>query len=403
MLNTKSLDGLRAITMMHIVIGCQSINGTWTGGEANHSEGFDFMGGISMGLFYIISGFVLMVGYGSDDVAPNTSEVCSCCCCLFDVYFARFCTSAKVLAAISSAGARDLSTRPFFWKRFARMGPLWHFGIILATPLFFTNYIEIWEPRLFWWVGVGLVLPPVGLNIWLMVFPPAPHVWTMSTMTLFYLVFPCLRSRIRRIEQHNLRCFALVLYGIQVVQMLVTAVAAGFLFGGEAGYWFARVWPLNRLSVFIMGLCAARQCHVEALGPRSWLDGRDAGKLSKVILHGGIFCSVIFGGIAMQVMHPPLGISLRFAGEVLLPMVFYELIVGLAYPASAWVPPSPLHAILGNHFMRFVVDISIAVYVVHETLVWSLAPVSRGPAERGSEGGVEIIGTSLPFYLFRYA
>ena len=180
------------------------------------TSGLDLIGGASMGLFYIISGFVLMLGYGSARSVPRGTECTDCCgdgtsanagCC-----FPCFCAPSKVVtpartvteaepaetplqvpeAAPAEAQLpprKTFSARDFYIKRFARLGPLWYLGNLLAVPLYFTGHTT--ATGAWWWAGFTLSLLPFGLNSWtVLLFPPAGHLWTISTMTFFYLLFP---------------------------------------------------------------------------------------------------------------------------------------------------------------------------------------------------------------------
>jgi len=394
LLNTSALDGLRAFAVFHIVLGHHSIYTNWTGqkledwsagGGDGFSDGFDLLGGVSMGLFYVLSGFVLMIGYGNDDNEPNNCRSCLCCCNCCDC-------CCKCMCVESQPGARTpgaFNSRTFYWKRFARLGPLWYLGNFLAVHLFLTNYWWVGPPER-WWPGFALMLFPLGLNSWFMHFPPAGHLWAISTMTFFYLMFPKLYYRVRRIQPHMLRSFAMILYGIQAGMMLVSGVGLGII-DPRIGYWVARAWPINRLPVFAMGLCGARQCQLEAIDPTlnqmcGSFEACGMTKCCKIIVLLLIYFFVILLGIAEQLVGGPGFI--RFLGEVVLPVLFYELITALVYPAHMAEPPSRLHQLLGCRILRFLAHISLAVYVVHETLIRSFALAYRGPVELLPDGSM---------------
>ena len=75
--------------------------------------------------------------------------------------------------------AKPLDVRAFYWRRFARLAPLWYLGNLMMLPVYFCNYY--WQPTTWWyWIGFGLAIPPLGLNAWTVIcFPPAGHLWTM--------------------------------------------------------------------------------------------------------------------------------------------------------------------------------------------------------------------------------
>jgi peptidoglycan/LPS O-acetylase OafA/YrhL len=78
---------------------------------------------------------------------------------------------------------------------------------------------------------------------------------------------------------------------------------------------------------------------------------------------------------------------LRWFGEVWLPCVYYELILVVAYPANDEKPPSCLHAFLGSAPLRWLANISLAVYVVHEILIGYMILAAYGPLPHGANMG----------------
>ena len=64
-LDTRSLDGLRGLAAMHVAIGHYV---SFTGLAGRFS---DLQAGSSMGLFYLLSGFVMALGYGQKAVRPS--------------------------------------------------------------------------------------------------------------------------------------------------------------------------------------------------------------------------------------------------------------------------------------------------------------------------------------------
>ena len=93
LLNTDAVDGLRALAVMHIVLGHHSFFTGYRGDaregedgvQERYSHGFDLLGGATMSLFYIISGFVMMLGYGAygraakGKLCGGCDRCCSCC------------------------------------------------------------------------------------------------------------------------------------------------------------------------------------------------------------------------------------------------------------------------------------------------------------------------------------
>ena len=112
-LDTRSLDGLRGLAAMHVAIGHYV---SFTGLAGRFS---DLQAGSSMGLFYLLSRFVMALGYGQKAVRPSGSgcDKCCCACCDADGCFRPFCVSR----ADAAADAPIFAGRRFLCKRMARM------------------------------------------------------------------------------------------------------------------------------------------------------------------------------------------------------------------------------------------------------------------------------------------
>jgi hypothetical protein len=191
-----------------------------------------------------------MVGNTCGQSDAQVDQCGGCCCC------SCFCVPDQGELPVPSSEDPPLDVKAFFWKRFARLAPLWYLGNLLALPLFFYNVKQIFAPWHFW-TGAVLSLPPVGLNMWVMCHPPAGHLWTISTMA-FYLIFPAIFHRINRVQPTKIRACADTLFGVQFGCMVVSGIMGSGM-SPAFGYWWSRSWPAFRLPVFVMGMLAARQ------------------------------------------------------------------------------------------------------------------------------------------------
>lgn len=374
------------------------------------TRGFDLIGGASMGLFYIISGFVLWLGYGKYG-SPKIKGACSgcsqsgcmICCCGTGVgtegsrvVFESGCCMGCLCEPLdddirADALSKPFDVRSFYWKRFARLGPLWYLGNAMALPIYFFGYSQTpWE----WgfWTGLVISIPPIGLNAWTLpiFFPPAGHLWTISTMAFFYLMFPVLHHRVKCIKPREIRCFALTLYCIQLLVFVFVALGMPIM-----GYWIARGHPLSRLPVFIMGMLAARQAEISA-EDTSLRQSVECGRPLLGPLHASVliivWLLVITLGILEQIFLAPLapeaaGFWVRILSEAMLPILYYDLTIAMVYPMGTDGQPSRaptcFHALLASGPMRWLAEISLAVYVVHETLIRELTLAVYGPLEPG--------------------
>ena len=200
------------------------------------TSGLDLVGGASMGLFYIISGFVLMLGYGSAPTRPPPARPPARRLDLqsrlprrrraltHNLHLTRYPTlgvarhrmhgllrrrhlgqRGLLLPVLlraeqggdagahgdrggtggdaaagdrggtgggAAAAAEDLQRARLYIKRFARLGPLWYLGNLLAVPLYFTGHTT--ATGAWWWAGFTLSLLPFGLNSWTVLLFPLP-------------------------------------------------------------------------------------------------------------------------------------------------------------------------------------------------------------------------------------
>ena len=63
-IDTKALTGLRGIVALHIAISHYSGFGL----------GVDLLGGPSLALFYILSGYIMTIGYASKLIHPDVNQ-----------------------------------------------------------------------------------------------------------------------------------------------------------------------------------------------------------------------------------------------------------------------------------------------------------------------------------------
>eukprot|EP01045_Picozoa_sp_COSAG04_P019121 COSAG04_NODE_1826_length_5485_cov_2.733569_8_plen_650_part_00 len=242
--DTDALTGLRGLAALHVAVGHFCL----------FSEiGVDLMGGASMPFFYLLSGFVMTLGYsgGTEDTVHRRKFYQNRCARLAPVHYA---TNAWALAGIALFGAAAVGMPG------------------LDTPK----------------TIVMVALTALNLNSWLAPFygipgimPPNAVAWTISTLGFFYLVFPCILPRIKRLHPHyrfmsqmywaqvgTWFCFGGVFsFWLPVVMCDcvaewgeeppgATGCPAGW-FPGGSWYWAARAFPLSRLPLFVAGSLAA--------------------------------------------------------------------------------------------------------------------------------------------------
>jgi peptidoglycan/LPS O-acetylase OafA/YrhL len=152
-----SLTAVRFFAAAHVVFFHVGYIAASRGGE--FAAALSSRGYAAVGLFYVLSGFVLAYNYSSREF-----------------------------------------TRGGFWRaRFARIYPIYLFSLLLALPGFL-NHLPDFKGGPAWVAGV-LFAAPAGLQAW---FPPialawnAPA-WSLSVEFFFYFLFPFLLGPIQRL------------------------------------------------------------------------------------------------------------------------------------------------------------------------------------------------------------
>ena len=238
-IDTKALTGLRGIVALHIAISHYSSGGL----------GVDLLGGPSLALFYILSGYIMTIGYASKLIHPDVNQ---------------------------RRLAKPLDKKRFMVNRIARIFPLYWFTNV-CTFLFL---IIIGSELVHCEAGDGACMGHAGnfgmtillLNMWFIPFnlwlpyggrfqqPTNGVTWTIQTMFVFYIIFPyvipylaTLRNRVK-----NLSLAVEQLYYLQMIIYIVLAfIGSAVLDDFQFTYWAARAYPPGRIPVFMMGCVLA--------------------------------------------------------------------------------------------------------------------------------------------------
>lgn len=250
--DTAALTGLRGMAAMQVALGHMT---------AGSNMRLDLLGGAAMPFFYLLSGFIMTLGYGQTQYANST------------------CCGGKM----GTDQPQQMKKGRFWRNRFARLFPVY---IATNAPML---------PFILAGGGVGIsgaamgpvgsaingFLTLVGANSWFLpiadVGMPANGVcWTITTMSFFYWSFPWLLPRFQRMEPCARNTWIIWSYWIQLVSYFgMFAIYSSmpvlqfrsYADSGESmivlekspsmGYWVARAWPGTRIFVFAMGCLAA--------------------------------------------------------------------------------------------------------------------------------------------------
>ena len=149
----------------------------------------------------------------------NPSESCTCCCLAVDSmnccnsqlpyqYPKHASADSPILMTATSADeasfnprlydnpqavSQHFPTRTFIHKRVSRLAPIYYFTNLLASPL------AVMAMGVGFFVYTGL-LSLFLLTSWLLVVPINGVLWTISTMSFFYCMFPHIIVRLQRLH-----------------------------------------------------------------------------------------------------------------------------------------------------------------------------------------------------------
>ena len=286
--DTAALTGLRGFAALHIAVGHYGLFAGWLQ--------VGLFGGWSLSLFYLLSGFVLTLGY------------------------------ARAQTDRAHDPPPPFAAAAFLRKRFARVFPLYLITNLLGLPLL------DWQRTPAGTLVLQIGLTVCGLNMWVYPFAPTPMpvnglTWTVQTMAAFYLVFPFLLRWLRGIRRRTAVGGALLLVQGLAYGALAAAGAA-LATSTEFGYWTARAWPFSRIPVFVLGcLMAVERMHPadggSRIGPRGWGVHADLAMLLYVLAVAGC----VLAHVRTQRHH---FYAFRLVGEPLCPVLFVPIVYGLS-------------------------------------------------------------------------
>lgn len=294
----------------------------------NRAAAFSASGYLAVGLFFVLSGFILAHVYGD-------------------------------------AAAHDRLPRRAFWRaRFARVYPAYAAALVVSFPLTLRG----------WWSSAPIVHSPTGVLVstplMLQAWVPgwgagwnAPG-WSLSVEAFFYLLFPFIAPPLMR------RGFvAACAIGISCVGLTVAATQLIEPTTVNGSWWllralshFATAWtPLLRLPEFVLGICAARVWQLRPL-PAQWR------------APAATAATVALLAAAMSTVSAPQGLR----GTAAVSAASAVLISALASAPRSW---------LGHPAMVRLGNASYSLYLFHATLnAYFLAIANRlvSPAWAGS-------------------
>lgn len=191
-------------------------------------------GHVAVGLFFVLSGFILAYTYGAES---------------------------------------DLLDRRRFWAaRFARIYPVYLLGLALAAPFFVRDHV-----RTHTWFALAAESAAVltGTQAWVPSLAIAWNTpaWSLSVEAFFYAIFPALASVVLRVRPRVAFAIAALAWGLSLTMVFayVTLAPDGLasITRDTDAFWLValKYGPLARLPEFVVGVALGRLYLAGALEP----------------------------------------------------------------------------------------------------------------------------------------
>jgi len=378
----KPLNGLRGLASLHVVLT-----------HIFHGIQVDLMSSAILGLFYMLSGFLLTVSFCQKPLRISRSEDFPSYS--GDAIYARFVSMVPGLRNGTGQEHQKGDTSviggwSFFKRRLQRLLPVYYVGNIIGA---LANHLGASH---FMMNGTSLrhlILTVLGATSW---FPPMLPMgslvtWSVSTMIPFYFIYPAIAPLIQNVDRSKLFNLAVKMYLIQGSWMLFCIIM--FLVPPRdfwRWYFWSRNPPPMRLPVFIMGCCAGME-HLHRLNDEKTnceKASRQSANWEFIKCFTPILMGVIIGmsGDDNECYELDIGFCfdnglVRMLLEALMPILYYDLILALVNPVGDCGNPSWFLNLCNSKFLQFVGEISYSLLVVHFTVYVTMKFVTEFRAQ----------------------
>jgi peptidoglycan/LPS O-acetylase OafA/YrhL len=390
-IDTAPLDGLRGLASMQVALGHMFIF------SMAPTRGTDFGGGLVMGLFFLVSGVVMVLGYGQREYKVALP-------CFPNMRSQTVLPQQEVTETKTEGSLFD--SKRFWAKRVARLLPIYYLTNIIALPIKLMSYPTAASAI------PEFVVTMLMLTSWSLMGPTNGVLWTISTMAFFYVVFPFLEPVLQKLNSvQKFESLAKKMYLLQIgfffaVMILYTAVLKVPLTDkNNFYYWTWRFFPLCRLPVFIMGCCLGHSVLILAKGGDEYdcylLCCCSAKNSTRPYVAGLLIWTLAIIGFAAIGLIAYSG-AFRVLGEVFSPMLFYDLILLMLKPKTKGTEMSLTERFLRIAPLQFLGRISYSFYACHFVVIQYLglliyaAGHNGAIPDRGKIGLDALLWSSIP-------
>jgi peptidoglycan/LPS O-acetylase OafA/YrhL len=324
-----------------------------------------------------------------------------------------FMLSGFVLAytCLQENGRFRVSPRGFWMSRFARIYPVYLFGLIFYLPLFFVTATMGGMSTGKWWAMIAATLGlaqawwPEAANAWN---PPA---WTLSAEAFFYVVFPFLLTWVDRRTRPQIWTLFAICYAWAVVPavlyVLINPDGLTTMTYIEEGTWWRvmKYNPLVRFPEFFSGVLMGKLFAYDAM--QNARTGRSSqGWLAIVAL------VAVFIGMSLTDYLPYIVLH----NGLLMPLVavaVYDLAMG-GGPLGWFFSRRPLVALGNSTYCIYILHAAFIGYgmiatwfalggkaiIEHDEAVKAAADPSTLPPVDFSKFSTEMVGTPWQFLIW---
>eukprot|EP01038_Epipyxis_sp_PR26KG_P011951 gene11951-15996_t len=366
-INTVPLTGLRAIASIHIMLEHYIMFVT------AHS---DFMGGTTVVLFLVLSGFILSIAYGNRN--------------------------------LSNWRFRNSFAKEFYVKRLARLLPVYYVGLLFSIGMAILYYKIS---------SVSIVLSVLNLSIWVFYYPWDGPLWTIQLLTFCYLVFPYILPFVKRYKRRIY--WTNIFYGLSIFLYFFLFII-GLIIHVDP-YYIARSFPPTRLTVFIIGMlmglerldpqtvngilveehsgcdsqgsCCDCQCYYKCLN-----HGKSISIISNFYLVFFAFLIFICGYTTTVYGSDWSILRILFEAFVPLPYAYWMYVLTNPSANEDWFAKN----ILSHWILKEIAELSLGIYAFHFPVIQYIGWMLYGPSSIIKEGPVGNRNTlgyiRLPFW-----
>lgn len=384
--DTKAIDGLRGLATIHIMLNHMV--------ELTDIKFLDFGGSNALGLFYVISGFVMILAYGQKQYSSDFGSATWFYDCIDFIYRGHLLPylPQRINSHSDIQGASKFPISGYLVKRYARMVPMYYLTNLLSLPYYLSTS---------WFLNVMYTLL---LSSWCGGHTPSNGpTWTLSTIVFFYWCYPWIVTKLQNYSfVHEFRAIALNMFTAQLTWFVVLAVMYALLIvlnrpvllswlnqyyqsstlerKVDAFYLFFKMLPLARVPVFFMGCCAGKLRLLVCADTRTELQPLLFAK-NDITSPLVVYC---VAGAATAVLSRTVYYNYKIIyclsqviPEILFPVLYFDWVINLTdpqYTSSLQNSTKPFFVrFLRSAQLQFLGRISLNVYLLSLVVHWYVA------------------------------